>query len=443
MKILIIDDDAAIRDTLGIALESNGFFVVKVADDKVALSQIQEIDFAAVFLDLKLGNKSGLDLLPEIKSLAPETQVILMTAYGSIPTAVQAIKLGAFDYITKPFKPAQARQLLQRALQVRRLEEKVRELEDRTPPVDWRQSSKTAAMQALVKEATKVASSDVSVLLLGESGTGKSALARFIHEKSPRYAESLVTIHCPSLSHDLLESDLFGYVSGAFTGATQSHAGKIAAAEGGTLFLDEIGELPLSIQPKLLRLLQERQYERVGDNRTRHANIRVIAATNRDLKTAVAQGSFREDLYFRLNVVPLQLSPLRERREEILPLARQFVQHFARLGGKRISGLSETAAARLENYFWPGNMRELCNAMERAVIFSTGSHIEVEQLPSEIVHQGRPIPSIGGEFSLEEIEAEHTRLILSRKATIHEASRVLKIDPTTLLRKRRKITGLF
>jgi two-component system, NtrC family, response regulator AlgB len=439
LKILIVDDDPAIRSTLATALEADGYKAIAVADDRGALRQLEDDDFAVAFLDLKLGTKSGLDLLPKMLELAPTLKVILMTAYGSIETAVRAMKLGAFDYLTKPFKPVQIKQVLGQALRIRKLEEQMHELETQAYPISWEESAYGPLMKNLLRNMTQAANSDASILLLGESGTGKSALARFLHEKSPRSNEPYITVNCPSLPHQLLESELFGHARGAFTGAVEARAGKVAAADGGTLFLEEIGDLPLTLQPKLLRLLQEREYERVGESQARNVNIRVIAATNRDLKSAVSHGAFREDLYFRLNVISFTLPPLRERLEDLLPLAKKLIDHHARTGGKRISGLSDHAEAAFRAYFWPGNIRELRNIIERAVIFATGNKIDLDDLPAEIVLGNRPIPALGGEFSLEQIEAEHLRRVLEKKATIQEAAELLEIDPTTLLRKRRKL----
>jgi NtrC-family two-component system response regulator AlgB len=298
-------------------------------------------------------------------------------------------------------------------------------------------ASAEPAMQRLIDMARKSAASDATLLMLGESGTGKSVLARQIHRWSARAQEPFVTVSCPSLSRDLLESELFGHIKGAFTGAVATTWGKVAAADRGTLFLDEIGELPLEIQPKLLRLLQEHEYERVGEAKIRMANVRVIAATNRDLKEAVARGAFREDLLYRLDVISFQLPPLRERRGDILPLAESQLRQLARPVGQA-QRFSEAARQALERYSWPGNIRELRNVIERATILSAGEEIEVADLPSSLSAGGEERrPEVGGPYSVEEIEAEHIRRVLARSRNLQQAAALLKLDPTTLLRKRK------
>jgi NtrC-family two-component system response regulator AlgB len=274
-------------------------------------------------------------------------------------------------------------------------------------------------------------------LLLGESGTGKSVLARAMHQRSPRRAGAFVTVSCPSLSRELLESDLFGHVKGAFTGAHADTLGKVAAADGGTLFLDEIGELPLEIQARLLRLLQEREYERVGETKPRRANVRVISATNRDLSHAVAEGKFREDLYYRLNVISLRLPPLRERAADIERLALAQLQFIAGHEGRKARSFSPAALEAMRSYNWPGNLREMRNVIERAAILSSGDAIEAEDL-SDCVQPASEV-RLGGKFSLEAIEAEHIRRVVATSRTLDEAAEILGIDPATLYRKRKKL----
>jgi NtrC-family two-component system response regulator AlgB len=277
------------------------------------------------------------------------------------------------------------------------------------------------------------------MLLRGESGTGKGVLARTIHARSPRAAAPFVTVNCPSLSGELLESELFGHVRGAFTGAVKDTEGKVAVAAGGTLFLDEIGEMPISLQPKLLRLLQERQYERVGDARTRASNVRILAATNRDLSAAVASGSFREDLLYRLNVIEVVLPALRQRPEDIVPLADHLLHFFARQTGKPVDGFTSEARQAVQRHSWPGNIRELRNAIERGVILATGTEVGLADLPAQI---GAPPPQaaleIGAAITIEQLEAEHIRRVLANMATIEQAAATLGIDPSTLYRKRRR-----
>src|SRR5277367_1695554 len=313
MRTLVVDDEKNIRRTMALALESMDHEAICVASGAEAFKELKNAAFDVVFLDLKLQQESGLDVLEEILRLAPQAAVVIVTAFASIETAVEAMRRGAFDYLPKPCTPDQVRQLLARIERTKRLENRVAELESQlsleSPEVDL--TTDSPAMQTVIDMAFRAANSDATILILGESGTGKSVLARGMHARSPRKGRSFVTVSCPSLSRELLESELFGHVKGAFTGALADTQGKIAAADGGTLLLDEIGDLPLEIQSKLLRLLQEREYERVGETKSRKANVRVIAATNRNLKEAVAAGKFREDLFYRLNVISITLPPLR------------------------------------------------------------------------------------------------------------------------------------
>jgi NtrC-family two-component system response regulator AlgB len=392
-------------------------------------------------LDLRLGQEQGLDVLKDLLRLAPGLAVVVVTAYATIETAVEAMRRGAFDYLPKPFTPDQLRIVLDRVARLRRLQSHVEELEEQVrsvvPEADL-QTNDPGMRQAL-EVAFRAAPTDASILLRGESGTGKGVLARAIHARSSRAAAPFVTVHCPSLSGELLESELFGHVRGAFTGAFQDKLGKVAAAEGGTLFLDEIGDLPLSLQPKLLRVLQDKQYERVGETRTRVCDVRILAATNRDLQYAITTGAFREDLLYRLNVIEVVLPPLRERRDDLLPMADHLLQFFARQTGKPISGFTAEARDAILRHSWPGNVRELRNAIERSVILASGPQIGLADLPSQI---GASLPSssltLGGAATLEQLEAEHIRRILASSATMEQAAALLGIDPSTLYRKRKR-----
>jgi NtrC-family two-component system response regulator AlgB len=441
MNILIIDDDLGIRETLGMALEADGHTVQAVVNRAAAEKKLRQTSFEVAFLDLRLGAENGLDLLPELLRLSPRLAVILITAYSSVETAVLAIQRGAFDYLAKPFKPSQIAQVLDRVARTRQLEVRVAELEGQlTRPGDEATMEETSdsAMKEVLKVAAKSAASDASILVFGESGTGKSVLARHIHAWSGRAGEPFITVSCPSLSRELLESELFGHVKGAFTGAITSTWGKIAAADRGTLFLDEVGELPLEIQPKLLRLLQEREYERVGDPKIYRADVRVIAATNRDLKTAVAEGAFREDLLYRLDVMSLRMPPLRERPSDILLLADRHLKVIVRKSGKKITGFSESASQALLRYAWPGNIRELRNVVERATIMADKEEVDLVDLPPTIKETSSATIFLGGAFTVEEIETEHIRQVLAQKRSLQDAADVLNVDRRTLLRKRKE-----
>jgi len=442
MNVLIIDDDPGIRETLGTALETLGHAVATAANRAAAEKKLRNESFEVAFLDIRLGAENGLEILPDLLRLSPRLAVVVITAYSSIETAVLAIQRGAFDYLAKPFKPAQIARMLERVAQTRQLEVRISELEGQlSRPGAQVELEATSApeMQRLLDVAKKSASSDATILMLGESGTGKSVLARQIHRWSARAKEPFVTVSCPSLSRDLLESELFGHVKGAFTGAVAATWGKVAAADRGTLFLDEIGELPLEIQPKLLRLLQEREYERVGESKSRMADVRVIAATNRNLKEAVARGAFREDLLYRLDVISLRLPPLRERPGDILPLAESQLRQLARASGRSVTGFSEAARHALERYSWPGNIRELRNVIERATILTAGEQVEATDLPPSVGEGPAASPALGGEHSLEEVETEHIRQVLARSKNLQQAAVILKLDPTTLLRKRKSL----
>jgi NtrC-family two-component system response regulator AlgB len=441
MNILLIDDDANLRRSLRLALETMRHHVTEARDGPQAQELLGHGMFDVTFLDLRLAREQGLDLLPALLRLAPGLNVVVITAYATIETAVEAMRRGAFDYLPKPFTPDQLRLVLDRVTRLRRLQSHVAELEEQVrsvvPEADL-QTEEPAMRQAL-EVGFKAAPSEATLLLRGESGTGKGVLARAVHARGARAAAPFVTVHCPSLSAELLESELFGHARGAFTGAVQDTLGKVAAAEGGTLFLDEIGELPLTLQPKLLRLLQEKRYERVGETQTRACDVRFLAATNRDLEAATAAGKFREDLLYRLNVIEVVLPPLRQRHADIGPLADHLLQFFARQSGKPVSGFTDEARTALLRYPWPGNVRELRNAIERGVILASGPLVGLADLPAQV---GSPPPArdveVGGAVTLDQLEAEHIRRILAATPTMEEAAAVLGIDPSTLYRKRKR-----
>ena len=439
MRVLVVDDERNIRQTMATALESMDHEVVTVSTGGEALRRLETENFQVVLLDLKLQQESGLDLLAEILRRDPNVSVVIVTAYASIESAVEAMRRGAYDFLAKPCTPDQVRQLLNRIARTRQLENRVVELESRlqAESAEFDLESEAPLMQKALAIASKAASSEATVLLLGESGTGKSVLARAMHERSRRSREAFITVSCPSLSRDLLESELFGHVKGAFTGAHIDVIGKIAAAERGTLFLDEIGDLPSEIQAKLLRLLQEREYERVGETRARKADVRVIAATNRNLTEAVAQGQFREDLFYRLNVISITLPPLRDRLVDLNRIAARQLRFFAPRSGRGSLQFSAEALTALQHYPWPGNLRELRNVIERAAILAEGDWIEPTDLADLAL--ARQEPRIGGPATLSELENEHIRRVLANSRTIEEAANSLGIDPATLYRRKKKL----
>jgi NtrC-family two-component system response regulator AlgB len=440
MNILVIDDDASLRRTVRLSLELLGHRATEARDSTQALELLSRRPFDTVLLDLRLGEELGLDLLPRLLRLAPGLHVVVVTAFATIETAVEAMRRGAFDYLPKPFTPDQLRHVLDRIQHIRRLQTHVDELEEQIRSVVPEADLQTAErrMREALDVAFKTAATDATVLIRGESGTGKGVLARAIHARSHRADAPFVTVHCPSLSAELLESELFGHVQGAFTGAVRDTIGKVAAADGGTLFLDEIGDLPLALQPKLLRLLQDRCYERVGETQTRVGNVRVLAATNRDLDAEIAAGRFREDLFYRLNVIEVTVPPLRQRPADILPLAEHLLRFFARQNGKRFAGFSAAVQQAICSYSWPGNIRELRNAVERAAILANEEFVAQDNLPVQVVRGQRAAAVPPESMTLEQLEAEQIRRVLGSAATIEEAAQKLGIDPSTLYRKRKR-----
>ena len=450
MDILIVDDDKSIQLTASRSLEAEGHYVETAEKGTPALRRIREEHFDLVFLDLPPENEDGLGLLRQIIDLKSPPFVVTFTPYGSISTAMQATRFGAFDCIEKPFTPedllaipVKAQKALNTQNGVKRLEETVHELKSAvrsaSPPLRFTSDDmKTCAEFEILFRA---AASSASILLLGESGTGKSVIAREIHERSHLRNKPFRTVSCPSLSKELLESALFGHVKGSFTGAIKDTWGKIHEADGGTLFLDEIGELPVEIQPKLLHFLQEREYERVGENKVRVANVRVIAATNKDLKAGMEAGDFREDLYYRLNVIRVTIPPLRERPADLEYFARDYLKFFAAGVGRQIDGFSACGLAALLRHSWPGNLRELCNVIERASILAPGPTITAEDLalPVENRSGDAGLPKIGGEHHLAEIEKAHMVKVLGWAPSFHRAAQVLGIDKATLYRKRKRL----
>jgi len=440
MRVLVVDDERNIRKTLVVCLQGLGCQVTEAGTPAAALEALARAPHDVALVDLRLGREDGLDLLPRLLAERPGLDVVMITAYAAFDTAVEAIKRGAKDYLPKPFTPAQIKRVIEAARERRDLERRLLELEeqlaDAAPEVSLESTS--APMRAVMEVVSRAAAHDVPVLLRGESGTGKSVLARALHRMSPRRERPFFVVNCPALDEQLLASEMFGHAKGAFTGAVRDQPGRVEAAEGGTLFLDEVGEIPPAVQVKLLRFLQDKQFERLGDSRTRNADVRIVAATNRDLEKAVREGHFREDLLFRLNVVELTVPPLRDRQDEVLPLARLFLAFFARAGRRAPPELTAEAERALLAYPWPGNVRELRNAIERAVILSPGQKLAPEAFPERIASHAAGRPSMGGDFTAEEIEREHILRVLARSKTQEEAARILGLDASTLWRKRRK-----
>lgn len=440
MRALVVDDEQNIRRTLTVALESMGYEATNAATGTDAIRELKARRFDVMLLDLKLSEESGLEVLNEAIRVSPTLAVVIMTAFASIDTAVEAMRRGAFDYLPKPCTPEQLRQVLSRIQKTRKLERRVAELESqlRADSLEIDLTTHSPVMKRAFDIAFKAAGTDATVLLLGESGTGKSVLARAIHQRSARDSGAFVTVSCPSLTRELLQSELFGHVKGAFTGAVAETWGKVTAAEGGTLFLDEIGDLSPETQAKLLRLLQEREYERLGETKVRYADVRVIAATNRDLAKAVAAGAFREDLFYRLNVISITLPPLRDRLDDVERLAMAHLHSVANECDKKIDRISANALDVMKRYNWPGNIRELRNVIERAVILSNNHQVEANDL-TEIIEPDSEV-RIGGSVSLEELEAAHIKRVIANSKTLEEAAAVLGIDAATLYRKRKKLS---
>ena len=406
LRVLIVDDEKNIRQTLGLFLEKLGCEVELASSGEAASGALARRPVDLAFLDLRLGAERGEDLIPKWLALAPDLLIVVFTAYATIETAVETLKRGAWDYLAKPYAPEQIRQLVSRALERRGLSRRVAELERELASAvpELETSSQSPAMRQVFDLIARAARSDAQVLFRGETGTGKTALARLLHGESARHARPFAVVNCPTLSEELLASELFGHARGAFTGAVRDQPGRVDGANGGTLFLDEIGEMPVSLQAKLLRFLQDKQYERVGENETRTADVRIVTATNRDIEADIRAGRFREDLFYRLNVVEIRVPPLRDRPEDIIHLARRFLAFFSAAAGRRAPELSKEAEALMLSYRWPGNVRELRNAIERALILWPAEIIAKEAFPDRVASLFPVRPFVGGDFSLEDIE---------------------------------------
>ncbi len=381
-RIAVVDDQELLRDSLSCTLSRAGYTVFSYADADSALKAISKRSFDIIITDLKMPGMDGVGLLREIRSSGIDVPVIMMTAFGSVSSAVEAMKLGAYDYIQKPFEADEIELLVSRALQTSNLKRENEALKRTANDMaDARELiGESLVMRQLREQISCIAPSDSTVLIEGESGTGKELIARAIHRQSRRSDRPMLCLNCAALSENLLESELFGHEKGAFTGADKLRKGRFELADGGTLLLDEISEIPLTLQAKLLRVLQEQEFERVGSSVTRHVDVRVIATTNRNLQQWVKEGKFREDLYYRLSVLPIYVSPLRERREDISLLADYFLKRIARREGKDGIKLNKSTIACLKEYNWPGNVRELENLIERAWVLSGGREITAEMI---------------------------------------------------------------
>src|SRR6202165_2884652 len=388
-KLLVADDDPGLRESLERTLTREGYQVVVASDGQAALERLQGGPIDLILTDLKMPGLSGLDLLHAAKAIAPDVDVILLTAFGTIEEAVKAMKDGAYDFLTKPFQRAQLLRVVRQALERRDLIQQNRALQQRLDALLQHGAivGNSPAFQRMISLSDQVADSAATVLIQGESGTGKEGAARLIHQRSGRRQKPFVAVNCAALPETLLESELFGFEKGAFTGAAMRKEGRLELADGGTLFLDEVADLSAVTQPKILRVLQEGEFERVGGTRTIRVDVRIVTATNQDLAQLVREKRFREDLYYRLNVITVTTPPLRDRREDIRVLAQHFLRVYAAKNNRTLEGLSDEALDCLEAYRWPGNIRELENVIERAVVLARGAVIEAANLPPNVTER--------------------------------------------------------
>nr|WP_294928000.1 sigma-54 dependent transcriptional regulator [uncultured Flavobacterium sp.] len=437
-KILIIDDEEKLRSLLARIIKSEGFEVFEAKDLKSGFRKLEQTDIEVVLCDVKLPDGNGVDFLQNIKGSFSLVEVILLTAFGNIADGVQAMKNGAFDYIVKGDDNDKIIPLLYKAVEKVQLQKRVQQLEKRIGDKYSFNTiiGKSKAIEQVVDLAKKVAKTDSTVLLTGETGTGKEVFAQAIHENSNRVGKSFVALNCSTFSKEILESELFGHKKGAFTGALKDKKGFIEEANGGTLFLDEIGEMPIELQAKLLRVLETSEYIPIGDTTPKKSNFRLIAATNRDLKTESDEHRFRTDLYFRLNVFEIKLPPLRERIKDISPLTNYFVRQFSEKTNKKTLNITDDFLQKLENYSWPGNIRELKNVIERSVILSNGDILTADVLPYEMQHQTEKATKSMSAFSMQSIEKLHIQKVLNyTKGNKAETARLLEIGIATLYRK--------
>lgn len=436
-RILAIDDDRQLLENFSMCLSNEGYRVTTAETVEEGIRLAATLPFQVCLLDRNIGYDSGLDALPKLRELAPLMRVIMVTGHAGVNEAIDAIAQGASDYLVKPCSPEQLRIAVARQVDTRRMIDRLDTLERESNSEAPQLNSKNEAMRAAVSLALQVARTDANVLLLGESGTGKGVIARAIHDASNRAAGALVTVNCPSLTAELLESEMFGHIKGSFTGASQTNVGRVSHADGGTIFLDEVGDFPLSLQPKLLRFIQDKEYERVGDPVTRKADARIVAATNRDLDAMVKDGQFRLDLLYRLNVIAITLPALRERIEDLEDLASGFIRRFAASYGMPARRLSPVALAQMQMYAWPGNVRELQNMMERAVILCRSEEIGIELLAIGHSDNRKQEATPGAAISLEALERMHIERVLATSENLDAAAKTLGIDASTLYRKRK------
>jgi len=435
-RVLIVEDEDKLRRVLELQLQSAGFEVEKASSAEEAFRKVDRADL--ILTDLRLPGMNGLELLESIRRQNSHVPVIVMTAFGTIEAAVEAMKAGAADFLLKPFSLDHLMTVVSKALEVRALRDENRKLrEELGVRYDWTNIiGRSPAMQEIFGTISRVAPTRATVLLCGESGVGKDLIARAIHYHSPRRDRPFVKINCTAIPENLMESELFGYEKGAFTGATSSKPGKFEQADGGTVFLDEIGDVPPSIQVKLLRILQEREFERLGSNKTRQIDVRVLAATNADLRAALEEGRFREDLYYRLNVMPINIPPLRERKEDIPFLAEHFVRKFSKELGSPVTCISSGAMQKLLEYHWPGNVRELENVIERSLVLCSGQTLEAADIRLDMVPRTRAASAdnfLPDGVTLEEHEQNIIREALRRtNGNKSQAARLLGLTRNAL-----------
>jgi DNA-binding NtrC family response regulator len=438
-RILVVDNDAGMVALLQRHLEGEGYSVTAVTDGQLALQSLEEQEFAVVLTDLVMDNVDGMAVLRHAQRIQPGARVLLMTAFGSIENAIEAMRLGAYDYLTKPFKLAEVTLAIRRAQddrQIREENQRLREEIERRYRFD-NLLGRSKAMQAVFEQIRAVAGSEAAVLLIGESGSGKELVAKAIHWNSPRRSGPFVPVNCAAIPETLLESELFGHEKGAFTGADRKRRGLLAQADGGSLLLDEVGDMPLALQAKLLRALQDKTIRPVGGSEEIRLDFRLIIATNRDLPALVQEGKFREDLYYRLAVIPIRLPSLRERAEDISLLARHFLERAAASSGKRREGFSEEAMAWLLQHRWPGNVRELENVVERAATLSRGPLITLADLRTEFTLLGAPETALRP--TLAELERQYIRRVLEEtKGDKCAAAKILGVSVRTLQRRFRE-----